>query len=85
MSTSPTNKGESPVPDTSPVILLLGIAADTTWRMFVPIIGLAALGIWGDRSFNTKPWLTVAAIILGVMIAGLLVRKQLQKDSKNDK
>lgn len=81
MSTSPTDKGESPKqPVENPVVLLLGIAGDTTWRMFVPIVGLAALGIWGDRMYSTKPWLTVAGIIVGVIIAGLLVRKQLQKD-----
>lgn len=82
MSTSPNDKGESPNPptDKSPVILLLGIAGDTTWRMFVPVIGLAALGIWGDRTLQTKPWLTIVAIIVGIIIAGLLVRKQLQRD-----
>ena len=81
MSTAPNDKGESPKqPVQNPVILLLGIAGDTTWRMFVPVVGGAIAGIWADRSFGTKPWLTVAAISVGVTIAALLVRKQLQKD-----
>lgn len=84
MSTSSDKPGESPTPpkstDPSTVILLLGIAGDTTWRMFVPVIGLTALGIWGDRSFETKPWLTATGVVLGTLIAALLVRNQLKKD-----
>ncbi len=84
MSTSSDKSGDSPTPpkstDPSTVVLLLGIAGDTTWRMFVPVIGLTALGIWGDRSFGTKPWLTAAGVALGTAIATLLVRNQLKKD-----
>lgn len=87
MSTSSDKSGDSPAPpsshDTSTVILLLGIAGDTTWRMFVPVIGLTALGIWGDRSFETKPWLTIIGLAIGTTIASLLVRKQLKKDVTN--
>lgn len=85
MSTSSDKSGDSPTPppknaDASTVILLLGIAGDTTWRMFVPVIGGTALGIWGDHSFDTKPWLTVIGLAVGVVVAGLLVRNQLRKD-----
>lgn len=84
MSPSPIkNSDDKPTPpDRSTVILLIGIAGDTTWRMFVPIIGLAAGGIWGDRTFGTKPVLTIIGISLGVVIAALLVRQQLQKVKK---
>ena len=81
MSTSPNDTGKK-TPEQSPVILLLGIAGDTTWRMFVPIIGLAVLGIWGDRSFGTKPWLTVVCLGVGVAIAGFLIKQQLQRNPK---
>lgn len=85
MSTSSDKSGDSPTPppknaDASTVILLLGIAGDTTWRMFVPVIGGTAFGIWGDHSFDTKPWLTVIGLAVGVVVAGLLVRNQLRKD-----
>lgn len=85
MSTSSDKPGDSPTPppknaDASTVILLLGIAGDTTWRMFVPVIGGTALGVWGDRSFETKPWLTICGLTIGVIIAALLVRQQFKKD-----
>jgi Putative F0F1-ATPase subunit Ca2+/Mg2+ transporter len=84
MSTSSDKPGDSPTPpksqDVSTVLLLLGIAGDTTWRMFVPVIGLTALGIWGDRSFETKPWLTIVGLAIGTGLAALLVRQQLKKD-----
>lgn len=84
MSTSSDKSGDSPTPpnshEASTVILLLGIAGDTTWRMFVPVIGLAALGVWGDRSFDTKPWLTIAGLVAGTIIAALLIRQQLRKE-----
>jgi hypothetical protein len=81
MSTSSDKPGDSPTPppkstDASTVILLLGIAGDTTWRMFVPVIGGTVLGIWGDHSFGTKPWATV----VGVAVAALLIRQQFKKD-----
>lgn len=86
MSTSSDKPGDAPSPpkshDASTVILLLGIAADTTWRMFVPVIGLTALGIWGDRSFMTKPWLTITGLAIGTVLATLLVRQQLRKEPK---
>lgn len=66
-------------PEKSAAIILFMIAADTTWRMFVPIIGGAALGIWADRSFGTKPAWTVTGISIGVVIAALLVRQQLKR------
>ncbi len=84
MSASPNkNSDDKPTPpDRSTVILLLGIAGDTTWRMFIPILGLTALGIWGDRSFGTKPLFTIAGVTIGVVIAAFLIKQQLQKDKK---
>jgi len=69
-------------PEKSTVVLLLGIAADTTWRMFVPIIGIALLGVWADHTFASKPWMTTAGIIIGVAIAAALVRQQLLLSGK---
>lgn len=61
------------------VILLLGTIGDTTWRMFVPTIGLTVAGVYADKSFGTKPWLSAIGVVLGAVIAGLLVKRQLQK------
>ena len=66
-------------PDVSTVVLLIGTIGDTTWRMFVPTIGLTLLGVYGDNLLQMKPWLTVAGIILGTLIATLLIRNQLKK------
>lgn len=68
----------------STVILLFTIAADTTWRMFVPIIGGTALGIWADKTYATKPWATIGCIAVGVVIAALLVRNQLKRNIDSD-
>lgn len=83
MSTSPNDKGESPVPpERSTVILLLGDIGDTTWRMFVPTIGLTLAGLYIDEQVHSKPWFMVGGIILGAVCAGYLVKRQLQKVNK---
>lgn len=69
-------------PDSSTVVLLLGTIGDTTWRMFIPTIGLALVGDSLDRAFGTKPWLLLVGFALGSLIAARLVQKQLQKVKK---
>ena len=80
MSASPNkNSDDTPTPpDKTTVILLLGTIGDTTWRMFVPTIGLTVAGVYADKALGTKPWLTAIGIVLGVTIAGLLVKRLLQ-------
>lgn len=87
MSTAADKSDNSkPVPaQKSTAVLLFTIAADTTWRMFLPIIGGTVAGIWGDHTFGTKPWATIAGTAVGVVIAALLVRLQFKKAYKNDK
>jgi hypothetical protein len=80
MSRSQNDRGTTPTPPPqSTVVLLLGTIADTTWRMFIPIIGLTLLGVFGDNTYHTKPWLTVVGIVAGVTVASLLVIRQLKK------
>lgn len=50
---------------------------DTTWRMFVPTIGLTVLGLVVDNHYPTKPWATVVGIVFGAALAAWLVRRQL--------
>lgn len=86
MSTSSNNDDNNQTPPSaSTVILLLGTIGDTTWRMFVPTIGLTILGVYLDNQFDTKPWLTVAGIVIGTVIAGLLIRSQLRNVQKVNK
>lgn len=51
--------------------------ADTTWRIAVPVVGLTLLGIYIDKHAGTKPWLTLLGSVLGFIIAGLLVKRQI--------
>ncbi len=67
---------------TSSVLLSL---ADTTWRMFIPTIGLLLLGRYFDNRFDTKPWLMFLGIIIGSALAWILVRKQLRDIAQEDK
>lgn len=69
-----------PKPDRSTVILLFTIAADTTWRMFVPIIGGTIVGVWADNTWKSKPLWTIIAVSVGVIVAALLVRNQLKRN-----
>lgn len=51
--------------------------ADTTWRIAVPVIIFAGLGVWGDVRWHTKPWLTLLGTVVGFLLAALLVKQQL--------
>ena len=68
--------------------LLMKTMAGTTWRVFLPTIGLTFLGLWLDNVINMKPWLTFGGIAIGVIVAAVLVWLQVAKikrqESKND-
>lgn len=63
-------------------LYLIGAMADTTWRMFVPTIGLAVIGDALDRQNGTKPWLLLLGAAIGAAIATFLVKRQLTKGNK---
>ena len=69
-------------PKKSTVVLLLGTIADTTWRMFLPVIIGVALGIWLDRQFAADPWFALLGVLGGSTIAALLIKKQLREVNK---
>lgn len=66
-------------PNKSTVVLLFTIAADTTWRMFIPIIGGTIVGVWADNTMASKPAWSIVGIAVGVVIATVLVRQQMKK------
>lgn len=77
---APQNGGDkSTPPNRSPVLMLLGDIGDTTWRMFVPSIGLALLGWYADSQFGTKPWMLLVGIAIGAALAYVLVRNQINR------
>ena len=57
--------------------LVLGDIADTTWRMFVPTVGGALLGLAVDQQLHTIPLCVIGGFIVGVILAWILVRRQL--------
>jgi len=70
-------------PDRSTVVLLLGTIGDTTWRMFVPTIGLTILGLLIDKQLHTTPWVMTTGIVAGAGVAFLLVRRQMKEVRNN--
>jgi hypothetical protein len=80
MSTSQNDDDKQPTPpDASTVILLLTTIGDTTWRMFVPTIGLTILGLLADKWLHTTPWIMIVGIIAGAYIAYILVKRQIKR------
>lgn len=60
--------------------------ADTAWRIAVPVIVLAIIGLILDKNLKTAPWLTLALTAVGFFVAGLLVKKQLAAvEAREDK
>jgi hypothetical protein len=71
-------KPPAPHLDERTTMRLIVTMADTTWRMFVPTGILVWPGLWADTTFQTKPWLTLLSIPLGLAISILLIKQQLR-------
>jgi Flp pilus assembly protein TadB len=85
MGTSQNDGEKKPVPpERSTVVLLLGTIGDTTWRMFIPTIGLTVLGLLADKWLHTTPWVMTVGIVLGALLAYVLVRRQIKKVKQSD-
>ncbi|OYW85593.1 hypothetical protein B7Z17_02035 [Candidatus Saccharibacteria bacterium 32-49-10] len=83
VSTNGSDEDQNASPYSTGVMLTLTFL-DTTWRLFIPSVGLTVLGLLLDREFGTKPWLMVAGIIVGSAVAVYLVRSQLKKVTKDN-
>jgi len=46
---------------------------------------LTVLGLLADKQFHTTPWIMILGIVLGVILAYVLVRRQIKEVQKNDK
>lgn len=84
MSNNQSTSRDESAPHAEHVGVVLATIGDTTWRMFVPSVGLTLLGVWADTRFIgmtgesvTKPWLMIAGIIIGCLGSFLLVKQQL--------
>ncbi len=56
--------------------------ADTTWRMTVPVVLFAFIGIFLDLRFDSAPWLTFVGVIIGFYFAVLLIKKQINRSQE---
>lgn len=80
---------QSPKPDPVPpsdsgqnaIAVLMRDMANTTWRMFVPIVGLLLVGRYFDTKWDTKPFLMLTGALVGSAIAWALIASQLKKTS----
>lgn len=79
MSASPNDSDEQGVPPKSSQAVILLTIADTTWRMFVPSVGLTLMGLWLDGIWQTMPWLMLAGAVIGLLVAVFAVKMQLKK------
>lgn len=83
MSRSPKQQPQTTKqPVKNPALLLTMTALDTTWRTFVPVIGGTILGVAIDNRFDLSPITTIIGLIVGIVIAGLLIKKQLEDVNK---
>ncbi|HUC89973.1 MAG TPA: AtpZ/AtpI family protein [Patescibacteria group bacterium] len=58
---------------------------DTTWRIAVPVLIFALLGIFADLRLGTKPWMTILGVAIGFVFAAKLVNKQIKAVEKQEK
>jgi len=82
MAPSPKKGDAHQLPPKQSTVLLMLTIADTTWRLFIPLVGLTILGLIIDKQMGTTPWVMVGSIVLGAIIAVLLVKMQLKKVKK---
>lgn len=68
---------DTTAPSRSPAISIVTTIGDTTWRMFVPTIGLLLIGRAVDDEFGIKPLGVILGIVAGSIIAAILVMRQL--------
>jgi F0F1-type ATP synthase assembly protein I len=57
---------------------------DTAWRIAVPVLLFAGAGIFVDIKLGSKPWLTLLGTVIGLVFAGLLVKKQLDAAAEQE-
>lgn len=53
-----------------------------SWQLFVAFLGPIILGVYLDDHYRTKPFLTISGFVLGIILSGLIVYKNV-KMAKN--
>lgn len=57
---------------------------DTAWRIAVPILMFAVIGIFIDKKVGSAPLITLLGVVIGLAGAGLLVKKQLEAVNRRE-
>lgn len=65
--------------DSGAMMILARTMIGTMWRMFLPTIGLALLGLWLDNVSGMKMRWLLAGIVSGAIISVILVALQIAK------
>ena len=74
-----TDASASKTDDFNAATLLTKTMISTTWRMFLPTVGLTLLGLWLDNVSGMKMRWLLAGIISGAIISVILVVLQIAK------
>jgi F0F1-type ATP synthase assembly protein I len=80
----PTTKSPSGTDRTTALSTIGKDLIDTAWRIAVPVILFAVIGIILDKNLHTAPWLTLTLTVAGFVFAGVLVKKQLAAVEKRE-
>lgn len=64
------------MPSSGETLLILGTIANTTWRMFTPVIALLLVGMQLDKRLGHRPLWSLGGVIAGFAIAMWLVFRQ---------
>jgi hypothetical protein len=64
------------VPESGTTLVLFATIADTTWRMFMPVLVLLGLGWWLDNETGHKPWFLISGVFIGFGLGIALVYQQ---------
>lgn len=65
----PHNAQQAEGDSISDTLLLLARIAGIGWTVAIAILAGAGAGWWLDRQFGTRPWLTLAGVALGAVVA----------------
>jgi F0F1-type ATP synthase assembly protein I len=69
---------QSPSSKNPSVLGAIGMdALNVSWRIAVPVVIAAVAGIMADRAWGTEPWVTLVSVVLGFVVAGWLVKRQI--------
>lgn len=68
--------------DMSTILMAFKTIADTTWRIFTPVLLFLSGGLLLDWQYNTLPWFMLGGTVLGAVVAVWLITRLYQRAKK---